>query len=102
MSNKEEILELSKQDIQKLADLAHIELDESEKQELETDINLIINMIEVMQKIDTSDIEPVTHPLADNLRLRPDKVVHDDKLKVVMSNAPKQDENLFVVPKVIE
>ncbi|MAW34069.1 MAG: Asp-tRNA(Asn)/Glu-tRNA(Gln) amidotransferase GatCAB subunit C [Proteobacteria bacterium] len=93
---------LSQKEIQKIANLAQIEMSDSEQLKIQQEINRILAMIAEMQKIDTANVEAVSHPLGGQQRLREDKITSNDTRKSVLSNAPSEEENLFMVPKVIE
>ncbi len=93
---------LSVSDIRKIADLAYMKMDDSEYEELEREINSILEMIAEMQQVDTSNIKPVSHPTGETQGLRKDQATATDCTKLVMANAPLEQENLFLVPKVID
>ena len=59
-------------------------------------------MIERMRAIDTSGIEPMSHPLGGAQRLRDDAVTDMPDRAATMRNAPESEDGLFLVPKVIE
>jgi len=93
---------LSLADVQRIADLARIEIDEVEAKATLAQLNDIFAMIEKMQRVDTRGLEPMGHPLGGSQRLRAD--VADDAIdrESNLRNAPQQDDGLFLVPKVIE
>ena len=93
---------LSKGEIQGIANLARIDLDEQGQQKFEEEINRILEMIAEMQQVDTTNVAPVSHPLGGGQRLRGDKVCSRDNRKLVMPNAPSAEAGFFLVPKVIE
>jgi aspartyl-tRNA(Asn)/glutamyl-tRNA(Gln) amidotransferase subunit C len=75
----------------------------------QVDLNKILGIIETLQSVDTSGIEPLAHPLASvsdiHLRLREDvitEVASAEQRAALMANAPGASEGLFLVPKVIE
>ena len=85
-----------------MADLARLQLAEDEVKSFAQDMNKILDYMERLDELDTSDVEPLEHVIDLESRLRKDKagkpLSHDDALK----NAPDADSDYFRVPKVIE
>lgn len=95
-------MSLSLDDIRRIAHLARIEITEAEAQATAAQLNDIFKMIERMQQIDTSGIEPMAHPLGGVQRLRRDVVTEQVDRDENLKNAPAAAAGLFVVPRVIE
>ncbi len=80
-------MSLNLDDIRRIAHLARIEITETEARATAAQLNDIFKMIERMQQIDTSGIEPMAHPLGGVQRLRRDVVTEqvdrDENLKNV-------------------
>ncbi len=89
-------------DVHRIAHLARIDVTAEQAQATLAQLNDIFAMIAQMQKVDTTGVEPMSHPLGGVQRLRPDAVVVEDKRDAGMKNAPAQHGGLFLVPKVIE
>ncbi len=67
-----------------------------------TQLSRILELIEQMNRIDTSDIEPMSHPQDTALRLREDKVTATDQTEAYLEIAPASENGLYLVPRVIE
>lgn len=93
-------IELS--DIENVAHLARLHLDDSEKQEAATSISNILNLINQMQDVDTDDVAPLAHAFDSVQRLREDKVTEQNRRTELQALAPNTDKGLFLVPKVLE
>jgi aspartyl-tRNA(Asn)/glutamyl-tRNA(Gln) amidotransferase subunit C len=93
---------LSLDDVNRIAHLARIEISASEAHATLAQLNDIFGMIERMSKVDTTGIEPMSHPLGGVQRLRADAVTEADNRDANMKNAPASQDGLFLVPKVIE
>jgi len=100
---------LTKDDVARIARLARLELTEEQSVAMESELNQVLALIETLQAVDTTGVEPLTHPLSAleeiELRLREDEPVpaHDiSQRELLMSNAPAQEQGLFLVPRVIE
>jgi len=93
---------LSLQQIRDLARLARIEVGEADAAGLRDELNGILAMVEQMQAVDTSGIEPMSHPQDATQRLRPDVATEEDQRDLFQSVAPQVEDGLYLVPKVIE
>jgi len=100
---------ITEQDVARIARLARIELSPDENALAQKELSGILNLIEQLQAVDTTGIEPMAHPLAAHqeiaLRLRPDVAspTHTlDERRTLMANSPAEDDGLFLVPTVIE
>ena len=88
--------------VRRIAHLARIEITDEEARHALAQLNDIFAMIERMQAVDTSGVEPMADPLGGTLRLREDAVTEGDQRAAAMINAPAQADGLFLVPRVIE
>ena len=97
---------LTSQDIARIANLARLELNPSESERMLTQINGFFDIVEKMRAVDTSGIEPLSHPVAAvqdvALRLRDDVASEPDNREANQRSAPAVERGLFLVPKVIE
>lgn len=89
-------------DVNRIAQLARIEITDAEADEALAQLNGIFSLIEQLQSVDTRGIEPMSHPLGGGQRLRDDTVTEADAREGNMRNAPAQQDGLFLVPRVIE
>ena len=88
--------------VHRVADLARIDISDSEAERVLAQLNDIFRMIETMQAVDTEGIEPMAHPLGGAQRLRDDVVTVSHERAANLANAPLQENGLFLVPRVIE
>ncbi|QQD19027.1 Asp-tRNA(Asn)/Glu-tRNA(Gln) amidotransferase subunit GatC [Spongiibacter nanhainus] len=95
-------MSLEQNDIAKLARLARIHIDDSSVEELRQRIGDILNMVDTMQAVDTSDIPPMANPHDAMQRLRPDAVTETDQRERFQAIAPQTEDGLYLVPKVID
>lgn len=89
-------------DIEKVATLARIQITDDQIPEVTNSINTVLGLIDKMQAVDTSSIEPLANPHDALQTLRADKVTAVNECDKLMSNAPATGDGLFLVPKVIE
>jgi len=93
---------LSINDVKRIADLACIEINEHEAQATLGQLADIFNLIETMQVVDTSSVEPMSHAQDVVQRLRKDEITESDQRDLYQSVAPQIEAGLYLVPKVIE
>ena len=95
-------MSLTLEQVQRIAHLARIETSESEAGTTLAHLNGIFALIEQMQAVDTTGIEPMSHAQDVMLRLREDAVKETDQRELFQSVAPLTEAGLYLVPKVIE
>ncbi|WBY00330.1 Asp-tRNA(Asn)/Glu-tRNA(Gln) amidotransferase subunit GatC [Ramlibacter tataouinensis] len=97
---------LTPDDIHRIAHLARLEMQPAESERMLTQINGFFSIVEAMQAVDTTGIEPLAHPVAAfqdvQLRLREDVASETDQREANQRSAPAVERGLFLVPKVIE
>ena len=93
---------LSIHDVKQIAELAYIEVSDDEIKSTLTQLSDIFKLIETMQAVDTSKVEPMSHAQDVMQRLRDDQVTESDQHELYQSIAPQVEEGLYLVPKVIE
>ncbi|HQV89835.1 MAG: Asp-tRNA(Asn)/Glu-tRNA(Gln) amidotransferase subunit GatC [Nitrosomonas sp.] len=93
---------LTVNDVKRIADLAYIEIDKDEAEATLTQLSGIFNLIETMQAVDTSSVEPMSHAQSVVQRLREDEVTETDQRELCQSIAPQVEAGLYLVPQVIE
>jgi aspartyl-tRNA(Asn)/glutamyl-tRNA(Gln) amidotransferase subunit C len=77
-------------------------VDEQKAEKLAGDLNSIFNFIEKLNKLKTDNVEPLTSVAETTLKLRSDEVKSKDIREQIIKNSPQDNEDYFVVPKVIE
>ncbi|MGZ3819387.1 MAG: Asp-tRNA(Asn)/Glu-tRNA(Gln) amidotransferase subunit GatC [Mucilaginibacter sp.] len=95
-------MNIDKETVEKVANLARLELAEDEKEAMIKDMNKILGFMDKLNEIDTSGIEPLVYMTNERNVLREDVVRHDVTHEEALLNAPKHDENYFLVAKVID
>ncbi|MEY4584628.1 MAG: hypothetical protein RJB10_1125 [Pseudomonadota bacterium] len=97
---------LNTSDIERIANLARLELRGEEPARMLSSINSFFDIVEQMRAVDTTGIEPLAHPVAAIadilLRLRPDVASEPNNREANQQSAPAVERGLFLVPKVIE
>ena len=96
-------MNLSRQDVEKIAHLARLSITEQEMPGYVTSLSSIVNFVDELSRVETGSVEPMAHPLdGQHQRLRPDVVCETDQREKYQKNAPSVQAGLYVVPRVIE
>ena len=95
-------MSVSEKDVQYIANLARLQVTNEEARSYAKDMSSILEYMDLLNEVDTSNIEPLEHEIDLESRFRKDEakepLSHEDALK----NAPDADSDYFRVPKVIE
>lgn len=95
-------MSITPDDIQKIALLSRLKVDEEKIEKLSGDINNILGLVDQLQQADTDGIAPMAHPLDAVQTLRSDQVTETNQRDKFQRVAPATEDGLFLVPKVIE
>ncbi len=95
-------MSLSNDQVRHLARLARIALNSTEIDATRAKLDDIFGLIEQMQAVDTTGVEPMSHPQDIATRLREDVVTEQDRREAFQQLAPQTEAGLYLVPKVIE
>jgi aspartyl-tRNA(Asn)/glutamyl-tRNA(Gln) amidotransferase subunit C len=87
--------------VDKLANLARLEFNAQEKEEIKNDLQQMIGFIDKLNELDTTGVEPLLHMSGNINVLREDEVKGSISREDAFRNAPLHDEQFFKVPKVI-
>lgn len=95
-------MSLTKQQVQHIATLARLKLEDSEFDDVVAKLSAIVDFVDQLQAADTADVAPMAHPLNMSQRLRADEVTEVNQREAVQANAPATSDGYYLVPKVIE
>lgn len=93
---------ISDETIEYVGILAKLDLSEEEKEDAKKDMGRMLDYIDMLNELDTSGVEPMSHVFPMQNVFREDVVTNGDDRDAILSNAPKSFEGTFVVPKTIE
>ena len=88
--------------IKHISKLSRISVDEKKAEKLAGDLNSIFNFIEKLNKLNTDNVEPLTSVAETTLKFRSDEVKNQNIREQIIKNSPEDNEDFFVVPKVVE
>ena len=95
-------MKIDKNTTLKIAKLSRIKIEDSEVDELSAQLSSIVNWVELLNEVNTENVEPLSNVSMVKLPLRKDIKNTEDNSNKVLSNAPDKLENYFAVPKVVE
>ena len=96
-------MSLTRTQVEGIAHLARLEITEAQMPVYVDSLSRIIDFVEQLSAAQTAGVEPMAHPLADQVqRLRPDAVAETDQREKYQRNAASVAAGLYLVPKVIE
>ena len=95
-------MSLTLEQVQRVANLARIEISDQEALATQQQLNSIFGLIEQMQAVNTQGIAPMAHAQELSQRLRPDAITETNRRETYQAISPEVEAGLFLVPKVIE
>lgn len=93
---------ISKQDVEYVAALAQLALDDETKEKLVKQLGDILAYMDKLNELDTSHVEPTMHAIAMTNVFREDAVRPSLDREAALANAPKTDGEYFLVPKILD
>ena len=94
-------MSLTRQDVEKVALLARLKFDEAELEKITKHMVQIVQYVDKLSELDTEDVEPMAHALDIQNALAEDESRPSLSRNEVLKNAPKHDEEYFLVPAVL-
>ncbi len=95
-------MSLTLADVEKIANLARLELTDAEKKQYQEQLSAILDYAERLDQLDLTDIPPTAHAIAQQNIMRPDVAEPSLPMQDLLFNAPQQKENQFVVQAVLD
>ncbi len=88
--------------VERVAMLARLDLTEEQKNMLGDQLGNILGFVEQLSEVDTDNVEPLASVVDSSLPLRKDEVTDGQKKDDILANSPEQNEDFFVVTKIVE
>lgn len=93
---------VTKETVDKIAELAKLEFDAQAKENIKEDMNKMLTFVGKLSELDTDEVEPLIYMLDEHPVLRFDEVKGHVTQEEALRNAPDKDSDYFKVPKVIK
>tara|TARA_B100000989_G_C19516290_1_gene461815 strand:- start:268 stop:555 length:288 start_codon:yes stop_codon:yes gene_type:complete len=88
--------------VKKIANLSKLKFEENQESNLVKELNNILDWVDKLKEVETSNIEPMLSVFNEEMVMREDKVFQDFSTEKLLENSSKKDTDFFVVPKVVE
>jgi len=95
-------MSLTPQDVEKIANLARLELTPAEKTQYLEQLTAVLDYAEMLNDLDLDGIEPTAHAIAQENVMGEDVVVPGLAIDDVLFNAPQQAQNQFLIQSVLD
>ena len=89
-------------EVKKIAKLAALNVDAADLESYATNLSNILDLVAQMEAVDTTGVTPMSHPFDVVQRLREDVVTETNRREEFQAIAPKTEDGLYLVPKVLE
>jgi aspartyl-tRNA(Asn)/glutamyl-tRNA(Gln) amidotransferase subunit C len=101
MGYKESLMKITKEEVMYVADLARLDLDDAAIDKFAEQIATILEYIDLLNGLDTEDVEPTSHAISLTNAFRDDEEKEHLDRDLVLQNAPDREDGNFIVPKVV-
>ncbi len=95
-------MSLSNDEVEKIAYLARLQIDAGDIAQYAQDLSGILALVEQMEAVDTTGVEPMAHPQDVTQRLRDDEVTETNQRDKFQKIAPLTESGLYLVPNVLD
>ncbi len=85
-----------------ISELSRLSLPEEEKEAMAAQLERIVGYMDVLNRLDTAGVEPMSHVFPLKNVFREDEVVPSQDRAELLANAPAPDPEAFLVPKAVE
>ena len=94
-------MKITKEIVESVANLSRIKLDEAATLKMQTELGAVIDYMEILNSLDTKEIEAMSHIISLNNVMRDDLIKPSFDRQELLSNAPDHTDETFVVPKTV-
>lgn len=95
-------MHITNETIEYISELAKLEFNESEKEDIKQDLNNISKYVEIINELDTKGVKPLSHVFGTKNVFRNDQVTNREDRQKTLENAPSKLDGYIQVPKTIE
>jgi len=95
-------MKISKDEVEKMAHLARLEIDDSQKEKMAFQLSHILGYIDKLTDVDVSDVKLSSGVTVMNNVLREDVLTQSPGPDVTLANAPQRDEDFYMVPRIVK
>ena len=96
------VAKLTREEVAKVAVLARLKLTEAEIETLTTQLSDVLGYVDILNEVDTENVEPMVHAVELTNIFREDEVRESLPREEALANAPKSDGRAFLVPQILD
>ena len=93
---------MDKKTVTTISYLSRLKIDNDKEEKIINDLDNIIEFVDQLNEVDTTEITPLTNPLEKTAKTRKDIVTAKNLKKELLEVAPSANEDYFLVPRVVE
>jgi aspartyl-tRNA(Asn)/glutamyl-tRNA(Gln) amidotransferase subunit C len=93
---------MDKKTVTTISYLSRLKIDNDKEEKIINDLGNIIEFVDQLNEVDTTEITPLTNPLEKTAKTRKDIVTAKNLKKELLEVAPSANEDYFLVPRVVE
>lgn len=94
-------MKISPEEVARVARLARLDLPDDKVDLFAGQLGDILSYMDKLSEVDTAEVEPMYSPVEHTTVLRPDEPRKEYSREDVLSNAPEQDGEHFIVPRIV-
>lgn len=94
-------MKITKEEVEHVANLARLELDEAAMERFAGQIGDILTYVDKLKQVDTTGIVPTSHAISLTNAFREDEVTGHLEREDSLANAPEKEDGTFLVPRII-
>lgn len=95
-------MKITRDEVRRVAVLARLQFPPEEEEILTGQLDKILQYMEKLNQLDTTNVEPLAHAVDIANALREDRVANQPSPDAMLANAPAREKDFFKVPKIIE
>ncbi|MDO6682000.1 MULTISPECIES: Asp-tRNA(Asn)/Glu-tRNA(Gln) amidotransferase subunit GatC [unclassified Oceanobacter] len=93
---------LEQDQVRNIAELCRLQIDDAQIAAYQNNLSNILELVDQLSAVDTSDVAPMAHPLDAVQRLRADQVTESNQREHFQQIAPATERGHYLVPRVVE
>ena len=95
-------MQITNELVRYVANLSRIKLDEKQEEKMQSELAAVIEYMEVLNQLDTENVEPLSHVFSITNVMRNDEVKPSYDRDELLKNAPDHTDETFIVPKTVD
>ena len=95
-------MQITNELVRYVANLSRIKLDEKQEEKMLSELAAVIEYMDVLNKLDTENVEPLSHVFSITNVMRDDEVKPSYDREELLKNAPDHTDETFIVPKTVD